>query len=191
MSLQQIAASWLTAKQETNISLATINIDFSLIKVEPPKEFLNLGNQISISRKKDAEEGQPHITARKLGAFFQHWLPRTTHLIRAYGIRASEIASHPDINPKGSRADGIFADHVGIDATSVWAAATSGPDAIAVHLLACMLARIWSRSEATAIWAELVAERKKELAAVDETDPFCQLFHDLSKISITRDQLKE
>ncbi|KAI0508540.1 hypothetical protein F5B22DRAFT_620195 [Xylaria bambusicola] len=191
MALQQISASILSAKQETAVGLASLHFDFSLVKVEPPKEFLRLGKEISTARRLSAEEGQPHSTARKLGALFQNWLPKTPHLIRAYGIRASEIAATPEVNPKGSRSDGIFADHVGIDGTSVWAAATSGPDAIAVHLLACLLARIWTRSEATAIWAELVADRRNQLSTVDETDPLCHLSRDLSRIAITRDQLKE
>ena len=40
--------------------------------------------------------------------------------------------------PPGSKSDGPFADHVGADSTTIWAAATSGTEAIAVHLLACM-----------------------------------------------------
>ncbi|KAK8106960.1 uncharacterized protein PG998_008973 [Apiospora kogelbergensis] len=191
MALQQLSASLLTAKQETNVGLATINLDFSLVQVQPPKEFMGIRNEISPLRRASAEEGQPHVTARKLGALFQQWLPRTPNLIRAYGTRACEIAGTPKVNPKGSRADGLLAEHVGIDGTSVWAAATSGPDAIAIHLLACMLARIWSSAEATAIWAELVADRKSELAAVDETDPLCHLSRQLAKVTISRDQLKE
>ncbi len=63
--------------------------------------------------------------------------------------------------------DGVFANHVGADGTSIWSAATSGPSAIAMHLLACMLARFLSHSEATSLLVELVAERKKEIHASD------------------------
>ena len=56
-----------------------------------------------------------------------------------------------------------FTGHVGFDGTSVYAAATSGHSAIAVHLLACMLARTWTGSGATALWVELVAERKRDI----------------------------
>ncbi|KAL2069432.1 hypothetical protein VTL71DRAFT_14111 [Oculimacula yallundae] len=192
MSLSNLSMSMVTAKQETNLGLFNINIDFSLVKVDPPREFLQLGNEISASRRHTAEVGQPHITARKLGALFQQWLPRTPHLIRAYGTRASEIAASPDIKLKGDKAlYGLFAEHVGIDATSVWAAATSGPDAIAMHLLACVLARIWPRAEATAIWAQIVDERKKELEAVDTADPLYHISRQLARITVSREQLKE
>ena len=64
---------------------------------------------------------------------------------------------------KGSSRDGPFASHVGFDGTSIYAAATSGSSAIAVHLLACLLARTWSGPEAIAIWVEIVKERKKDI----------------------------
>ena len=64
---------------------------------------------------------------------------------------------------QGTSKDGPFANHVGFDGTSIYAAATSGHSAIAVHFLACLLARTWPPSEATALWVELVAERKREI----------------------------
>jgi hypothetical protein len=64
---------------------------------------------------------------------------------------------------------GPFQRHVGLDATSIYAAATSGSKVIALHLLVCMLARSWSGPEAIAIWVELVEERKKEIEA--ESNP--------------------
>ncbi|KAI0434647.1 hypothetical protein F5Y09DRAFT_355554 [Xylaria sp. FL1042] len=124
-----------------------------------------------------------------LGALFRQYLPSTPDLIKAYGIRASDIASDRNVNPKPSQKHGVFADHVGIDGTSIWAAATSGAESIAIHLLACMLARIWSRPEATAIWAELVSERKKELELTDVADSRYLLALNDSRIDITRDQL--
>ncbi|KAL8671653.1 MAG: hypothetical protein Q9168_003859 [Polycauliona sp. 1 TL-2023] len=66
-------------------------------------------------------------------------------------------------SPQGSPRNGPFAQHSGLDGTSIYAAATSGSSAIAVHLLACLLARTWSSPEAIAIWVELVAERKKDI----------------------------
>ncbi|RYP09729.1 hypothetical protein DL765_008338 [Monosporascus sp. GIB2] len=189
MEISKVAASWLSACQETNIGLATVNLDFSLVKVEPPEEFRAVGRELTHRRKEAAENGSQHITARKLGALFQHCLPRTSHLIKAYGKRASEIASCPGVNPKPSASYGIFAEHVGLDGTSLWAAATSGPEAISVHLLACLLARMWTPSQALAIWTELVSERKKELESTDEIDPFHHISQQLSRISLTSDQL--
>lgn len=191
MSIQKFQASMVSGTQETNFSLGNLNLGFSLLKIEVPAEFKPLGNELSSKRKQAAEEGSQHITARKLAVLFQTWLPKTTHLISAYGMRVSEIAGRRDVNPKATPAHGIFADHVGIDCTTIWAAATSGAGAIAAHLLACMLARVWSRSEATAIWVELLAERQRELEEVDETDPLYEPSRDLARISITREQLRE
>lgn len=85
----------------------------------------------------------------------------------------------------------MFADHAGIDATSIWAAATSGTAAIAVHLLACMLARMFPGPVATSIWAELTEERKRELS-----DPNSPRHYNIStmlaaQVSIPREQLAE
>lgn len=190
MSIQKIAPSALALNQEANFGLATVNVDFSLIKVEAPAEFRVLGKELSQGRRKSAEIGISHVTARKLGALFRHLLPKTPHLIRKYGLRASEIASNPQVNPKPATGiHGIFTDHVGIDGTNIWAAATSGSDAIAMHLLACMLARMWSHPEAVAIWAEMVAFRKRELGMTDETDPHHQHMVQDSTIEVARDQL--
>ncbi|KAH4891395.1 hypothetical protein HBI38_030200 [Parastagonospora nodorum] len=57
----------------------------------------------------------------------------------------------------------MFADQAGADGTSIWAAATSGQHAIGMHLLSCMLARIWKPAEATSLWVELVERRKQEI----------------------------
>jgi hypothetical protein len=57
----------------------------------------------------------------------------------------------------------VFSKNVGIDGTSLWAAATSGPEALCVQLLACILARIWSPPQAISIWAEILDVRKAEL----------------------------
>src|SRR3546814_8853402 len=65
------------------------------------------------------------------------YLPLVPNLARAYGLRASEISEDPAINPTGTASDGPLASHVGLDGTSIWAAATSGRGALQVHLLAC------------------------------------------------------
>jgi hypothetical protein len=68
------------------------------------------------------------------------------------GLRVSKISVSPPVNSQESHASfGIFTDTVGADATSTWAAATSGPTAVPVHLLACMLARHWNSGKATSI----------------------------------------
>jgi hypothetical protein len=73
---------------------------------------------------------------------------------------ARKSAAKADGTPTGS----IFANFLGADVTSIWAAATSGTSSIAAHLLACLLARMWSAPEATSIWVEIVAERKRQVA---------------------------
>ena len=106
--------------------------------MEAPAEYRAVGESLSRQRRDIAEKGSSHITARKLGALFEQIVPSTPLLFEAYGARASSITHHPvDANGVGQR--GIFSSYVGADATSIWAAATSGRGAIAVHLLACML----------------------------------------------------
>lgn len=57
---------------------------------------------------------------------------------------------------------------MGVDGTSIYAAASSGKSIIALHLLACMLARMFSNVEATAIWMQLVDGRLKHLERASE-----------------------
>ena len=77
----------------------------------------------------------------------------------ALDLRASEISKSPKINPSQRTEYGFLANRAGADATTVWAGATSRPGSIAVHLLACMLARIWDSSDAISIWVEIVKQR--------------------------------
>ena len=105
----------------------------------------------------------PHVTARRLGALSSGVPPATPQLLEAYRTRVSEIAGIPAINPHEKQYSGLFSKHTGIDGTSVWAAATSGPDALPVQLLAYMPARVWDGPEAISVWVELVKERFSKL----------------------------
>ena len=179
MAISRMSASLATAHNENTLALANLNFDISLLRVEVPAEYSGLGAALTNKRRASAEEGSAHRTARRLGILFQDILPSTPELLRAYGRRASEISQrtarkgppegrgtgdsksphHQADNHNSSR--GIFAGFAGADVTSVWAAATSGPASIAIHLLACLLARLWSGPEATSIWVEIVSERKQ------------------------------
>jgi hypothetical protein len=130
-----------------------------------------------------------HTVARKLGALFAGEVPAVPNLISAYGTRASEISHNPKANPECSRTYSAFADHVGSDATSLWAAATSGNRTITIHLLGCMLARIWSSATAISIWTELVVDRKVQLQQRFEAHEFQISNATSARIEITRDQL--
>jgi len=57
----------------------------------------------------------------------------------------------------------MFANHIGANSTSLWAAVTSGNGTIGFHLLACVLARIWTGLQAISNWDELVAKGKEEI----------------------------
>lgn len=85
----------------------------------------------------------------------------------------------------------MFSEWVGIDATSIWAAATSGPTAITVHLLACMIARMFTNSEATSIWHELVERRKEQLLVANEEGMAEDSDILASRCTISRIQLAE
>jgi hypothetical protein len=161
--ISKVQGALASLSNENILTLMNLNLDFSLYKVEAPAEFMALGNALSPRRREDAEEGLYHRIARRLAALFEQAIPSTPELLRAYGKRVSEISETPGINPKGSKEDGLFENMVGADGTSIWAAATSGSNALAMHLLACMLARMWRSDEATAIWVELVERRKQIL----------------------------
>lgn len=190
-SFGQLTNAFLKSSQETTIGLANINFDFAILKYDAPTEYRGLGEALSKRRRETAEDGPLHITARKLGALFQGAMPKVPHLIQTYGLRASEIAKSPELNPDASARHGIFADHVGPDGSTIWAAATSGGETITVHLLACMLARIWSREEAVSIWHELVESRKLHLQEdiAGSTTGFSVADLTASRIDITRSQL--
>lgn len=165
-TIGKIAAALTSVTNENSLALASLNFDFALVKVEAPKEFSDLGALISQKRKFDAESGILHQTARKLGALFEKVVPSTPALYKAYGTRVSEIAKEPSVNPQAR--SGIFAGQIGADSASIWAAVTSGSSAIAVHLLSCMLARMFTGPEATSIWVEIVAKRKEQIRVTRE-----------------------
>jgi hypothetical protein len=188
-SLGNLQLSLLHGEQKTIFSAANFNIDFTLIKLPPPTEYQGLGHCLTHIRKKEAEDGALHAVARKLGALFAGEVPDVPNLIRAYGERATNISQNQKANPKGSKAFGVFSEHIGADGTSLWAAATSGKSAITMHLLACMLARIWPSAEAISLWSELVAVRKSQLQSKTRETEF--EIPDLvnARIEIAREQL--
>ncbi|KAL3459216.1 hypothetical protein BJX64DRAFT_301507 [Aspergillus heterothallicus] len=161
----RVAASAVQAVAEASFSLVHANFDFSLVKYEVPAELLPLGERLSKQRRQVAEQGSFNIFARRLGILFEEILPNVPALLKAYGTRASEIACEIDAtkNAPKSVVEGIFGPHLGIDSTSIWAAANIGTSALLMHLLACMLARIWSAQEATAIWTEIIEGRRQKI----------------------------
>ncbi|KEF52077.1 uncharacterized protein A1O9_11703 [Exophiala aquamarina CBS 119918] len=184
-------ASLAAATQETTFALANLNFDFAIWKVEAPPSYQPLGAALSLQRRNAAENGMPHVIARRLGTLFETLLPQIPSLVNAYGARASEIIQNPGTNPPGSKEHGPFQKFVGLDGTSIWAAATSGPSAVAVHLLACMLARVWSPAEAVSIWEELVAERKNALIPNKDVDTVPTRDVVAAQLAIDQGQLAE
>jgi hypothetical protein len=149
--------------QENTAALVNINLDFSMLRFEAPAEFMGLCSSLSPKRKAEAEDGMIHSTARKLLALFASEIPAVPELVEAYGKRASEIATSENTTVSRESVHGAFADYVGADGTSILAAATSGDGAVTMHLLACLLARMWKRTQAVSIWQELVQQRKSIL----------------------------
>ncbi|KAL4744687.1 hypothetical protein BDW72DRAFT_212275 [Aspergillus terricola var. indicus] len=170
MSIGRITNSILSGSNENNLCLATLNFDFSLVTLAPPKEFEPLASALSGHRRRDAEEGQPHRTARRLGALFEDIIPSTPKLVDAFGQRVSQIVQTPGINPRGSTTHGPFEKFVGADGTTLWAAATSGISSIGVYLLSCILAQAWDSKQATALWVELVKQRQLEIESAYENN---------------------
>lgn len=190
-AISKVQAVLTAATQETTLALANVNFDFSLFKVEAPVEFHGLGATLSTKRRNDSESGDHHRTARKLGSLFEQMLPDTPNLFKAYGLRVSDIAKTSSGTSKSGKSYGPFADFVGIDGTNIWAAATSGKASIAVHLLACMLARIWKASEAISVWEQIIAARKQELSTFDETGSIHIQSLVVSQLTLSREQLSE
>ncbi|KAI1745747.1 hypothetical protein F4680DRAFT_112079 [Xylaria scruposa] len=159
----KLQASATSISNENTAALININLDFSLFRCDTKPEFLPIGPALTSKRREEAENGPIHRTACTLGFLFSDALPDVPTLFKAYGRRVSEILAHPGINPEGTASDGPFQSYVGADCTSIWAAATSSDASIAVHLLACILARAFDSKTATSIWFEIVQERKQQV----------------------------
>lgn len=167
-SLGEFNAALNSIRTSQTNALVNVGLELNIFTkrlVQPPAEYAGVGQHLAPSRRKEAQDGTRHAIARKLGLLFRDktCLPSTPELIRAYGTRSSEIARSSAVNPQGNSSHGAFAGLIGADATTLWAAATSGWTSIQCHLLACLLARIWESPEATSIWVEIVAARKEEL----------------------------
>ncbi|KAI1142003.1 hypothetical protein F5Y05DRAFT_369401 [Hypoxylon sp. FL0543] len=194
-SLGKFTNSFISGVNENTLALANLNFDFSIIKLEAPKEYTALGKALGGARKENAEYGATHRTARKLGALFEALIPPIPRIVAAYGKRSSQIIQAPGANPSGNvESHGAFADFVGADATSIWAAATSGGTAIGIHLLACMLARAFTDpAQATSVWAELVSNRQREIMQ-EAQNPMLNLAHiaavNAANQQISRDDLR-
>ena len=193
MSVSKFTAAALNNTLEIAPALANINFDFSLWKVQAPKEFDGVGSALSSARREEAENGSLHATAQKLGALFETLVPPTPSLLRVYGQRASEISQAGSLTPAARKLYGAFSSHAGSDATSIWAAATSRrPTAIAAHLLACFLARIWDGPQAVSIWVELVQRRKEIIKAEFSRSSLIELAAiEAARQEITRAQIGE
>ncbi|KAK5059872.1 hypothetical protein LTR84_009755 [Exophiala bonariae] len=194
-TLGRIANSLTNINNENILTLANLNFDFTVFKFDAPKEFATIGNSLSLRRRADAEEGKIHKTARKLAALFESLVPSTPNLLKAYGTRSSEIASDPQANPKGSDDHGPFEEFIGIDGSSLWAAATSSAmtfdrhAAISMYLLACILARAWEADKSISIWTELVGERQAEIMKATEEGPQLTSTYMAACQDITREEL--
>lgn len=161
--VNKLVASAASIQNEFSLAAANLNLDFTLIRLEAPKEFRGIDNSLSDVRRENAERGTLHRTARKLGALFDGVPAPTEHLLPAYGKRVSEICEREHIDPKERARHGIFSQFVGTDTASLWAAATSGTNAIAIHLLASMIAGVFDSAQSIALWLQLIERRKAEI----------------------------
>lgn len=164
LSLGKIQAALASATSEVTIAAANINFDFAVFKYDAPAEYQPLSTALTSQRRENAEFGDIHVTARRLATLFEGVCPSTPKLLKAYGTRASQICRTEDGISAKSKSS-LFGQYLGVDATSIWAAATSSRSgsAVHIHLLACLLARIWSHSEAVSIWDQIVSCRREEI----------------------------
>lgn len=170
-AISKISNSLVSGVNENNFGLGYMNIDFSLIRVNVPKEYLPIAKAMSLERRDDAENGPLHQTARILGGLFYQLAPTTPKVIEAFGRRTSEIMEYPGTIPTGTASDGPFREYVGIDAGSIWASVTSGDASISVLLLACMIARKADDPKvAIAIWDEIITVRQAAIVKSAEAN---------------------
>ena len=103
-SIGRIGFTGISTALESTQALANVNFDFSIVKVDAPLEFHDLGKRLTQARRETAEDGTLHMTARRLGAIFEGVLPPSPELIKCYGLRASEIASpiQQEISPRSA-----------------------------------------------------------------------------------------
>ena len=166
--ISKLVASTISIPSELSLAAANFNLDFTLIKLEAPSEFGAVQDSLSPFRRREAEGGGLHRTARKLGALFHGVVSPAPALLSAYGSRVSQIAEKQKLEPSERAKHGIFSYISGADASSIWAAATSGENAILVHLLACMVAAMFDAPQAVALWMELIDRRKADLENIKD-----------------------
>jgi len=70
-SISKVTTAFASGTIENTLALANLDLDFSIIKVEAPKEFISLGANLAPQRRAIAEDGHLHRTARKLGALLR------------------------------------------------------------------------------------------------------------------------
>lgn len=170
MAIGRLQAALGAVSNEVTMAAAQINFDFSIIRREAPKEYLDLGENLSEQRRHEAETGKIHQTARRLGALFQGVCPAVPNLVKAYGTRVSEISRAFKSEAAVEVDIPAFAEYLGVDARSIWAAATSSTAAIQVQLLTCLIAKMFDAPESISIWVELVKGRKQEITTKFETE---------------------
>ena len=191
-SIGDLDLSVISGSQKNALALISLNFDFTLLKWSAPKEYKEVGEHLAPKRKEQAEDGFLHAVARKLTVLFfpqETDVPHVPFLIQAYGKRASAVSKDPKLNPKGTSVHGPFKEYVGVDSTSIWAAATSGPGAIQMHLLACMIAYMFKGPEAISIWVELVEHRQNLLLARLQDNEYHVSELTAAKIRIERNDL--
>jgi hypothetical protein len=130
-AISRFTTALMAGSQENTFALAALNFDFSLYKIEAPTEYQVVGTRLTDERRDRAESGSHHITARKLGALFRSKTLRVSSFLRVYGERVTEIMrAIPEAKKWNNKT--LFPGQLGVDATSIWAVATSSSEALAV-----------------------------------------------------------
>ncbi|KLP12582.1 Uncharacterized protein LW94_12199 [Fusarium fujikuroi] len=81
-NIGNVSTSLVSAKNENTAALVNINLDVSLWRTTPPAEFLPVGSALAAWRKTEAEDGELHKTACRLGFLFNELVPETPNLLR-------------------------------------------------------------------------------------------------------------
>lgn len=130
------------------------------MKVYPSKGIHGVREALSTYRRNKERKVSRTLL---LGALFEAIVPPILCLIQAYGNVRLISSRSGDRTQKNFNIGNIFAAQAGIGGLSIGAAANSGLGPLAIHLLPCMLARIWKGHETISLWVELVDQWKQEI----------------------------
>lgn len=107
-SLGKLNVSRVAVQIENTLALVNINLDFSLWRCAPSPEYHPVGLALTLKRKHEAEKGEIHRTACKLGFLFHELVPETPRLFKTFGSRVPKSWPALVSTPRDQREMALF-----------------------------------------------------------------------------------